>query len=90
MQVNTKNKKGEPPEKSGANKKMTRIENLKDYINKEIVERGFNETGTIKIDFADLGTEEETKAAIEELEYMAEPAEGQGVWKVSKQSEDDR
>ncbi len=60
------------------------MENVKKYINELIAEKGFDENGDIKIDFADICTEEETLQAVQELGYIAEKAEGQGVWWLSK------
>ena len=85
MQVNTKKIKRRAPTEVGAKEKMAnRIESLKNYIEEQIAKKRFDENGDIRIDFADLGTEEETIQAVAELGYIAEPAGGQGVWWISK------
>ncbi|NLO52120.1 MAG: hypothetical protein GX103_13295 [Bacteroidales bacterium] len=57
----------------------SKIEMVKEYIQDEIQERGF-ENNQIEIDFAGICEESETIQAAKELDYLATPGEGQGVW----------
>lgn len=57
------------------------VEYAKEYIVKEMKESGLDE---VKIDFADLCTEEEVIEAVNELGFECIQAEGQGVWWVWK------
>jgi len=59
-------------------------ESLKNYIEEQITEKGFDENGDILIDFADLCKVNEVLEIAKELGYAAEKAEGQGVWWISK------
>jgi hypothetical protein len=58
---------------------MNKIEMVKEYIQDQIQEHGF-ENNQIEIDFADICEVEETIQAAKELGYLATPGEGQGVW----------
>ncbi len=64
------------------------IASMKKYIQDEIAKKGL-EDGQIEIDFAGLCEEEETIQAAKELGYLAEKGEGQGVWWIYKEEENE-
>ncbi len=64
------------------------IASMKKYIQDEIDKKGL-EDGQIEIDFSGLCEEEETIQAAKELGYLAEKGEGQGVWWIYKEEENE-
>ena len=58
------------------------VESMKEYIQEQIQERGFDDYRQIEIDFAGLAEKEEICQATKELGYEIEPGEGQGVFWV--------
>ena len=64
------------------------IASMKKYIQDEIAKKGL-EDGQIEIDFSGLCEEKETIQAAKELGYLAEKGEGQGVWWIYKEEENE-
>jgi len=61
------------------------IESMKDYIQRQVTERGFDENGDILIDFSGLCEVTDVVLAAAELGYEATPAQsGEGSWYISK------
>lgn len=61
------------------------IESMKDYIQRQVTERGFDEYGDILIDFSGLCEVTDVVLAAAELGYEATQAQrGEGCWWISK------
>ena len=61
------------------------IESMKEYIQNQISDRGFDENGDILIDFSGLCDDTDVILAAAELGYEATPAQsGEGCWWISK------
>ena len=64
---------------------MSRTIELKEYIQNQISDRGFDENGDILIDFSGLCDDTDVILAAAELGYEATPAQrGEGCWWISK------
>ncbi|MFC0903825.1 hypothetical protein ACFHWD_03855 [Clostridium sp. MT-14] len=59
---------------------MPKLNSIKQYIKEQLVSRGLDQYGQIRIDFSGLCTEAETKAAANALRFETYPAEGQGCF----------
>lgn len=59
---------------------MARINFVKQYIKEQVISRGLDQYGQIRIDFAGICTESETKKAAKALRFETYPAEGQGCF----------
>ena|GEM_PF-3104615 len=67
----------------------TTIESMKEYIQRQISERGFDENGDVLIDFSGLCEVTDVVLAAAELGYEATPAQrGEGCWYISKSASD--
>lgn len=59
---------------------MSKINSIKQYIKEQVISRGLDQYGQIRIDFAGLCTEAETKMAAKALRFETYPAEGSDCW----------
>ena len=64
---------------------MSNLNLAKQYIKEQLVSRGLDQYGQIRIDFSGLCTEAETKIAANALRFETYPGEGQGVWWLVKE-----